>query len=45
MEIGTIGKADKRIGGAILPTFDAIYNSKHFDFILPRLAILRLSMT
>ncbi len=23
-------------GGAILPTFDAIYNSKHFDFILPR---------
>jgi acetolactate synthase I/II/III large subunit len=23
-------------GGAILPCFDAIYNSKHFDFILPR---------
>ena len=23
-------------GGAILPTFDAIYNSKNFDFILPR---------
>jgi acetolactate synthase-1/2/3 large subunit len=23
-------------GGAILPVFDAIYNSKHFDFILPR---------
>ncbi|RYP04683.1 hypothetical protein DL764_004299 [Monosporascus ibericus] len=22
-------------GGAILPVFDAIYNSKHFDFILP----------
>ncbi|KAF2464748.1 acetolactate synthase [Lindgomyces ingoldianus] len=23
-------------GGAILPVFDAIYSSKHFDFILPR---------
>ncbi|KAH7400914.1 thiamine diphosphate-binding protein [Phaeosphaeria sp. MPI-PUGE-AT-0046c] len=23
-------------GGAILPVFDAIYKSKHFDFILPR---------
>ena len=23
-------------GGAILPTFDAIFNSKHFEFILPR---------
>ncbi|KAI8458684.1 DHS-like NAD/FAD-binding domain-containing protein [Phakopsora pachyrhizi] len=23
-------------GGAILPVFDAIYHSKHFDFILPR---------
>ncbi|KAI4252000.1 MAG: hypothetical protein L6R42_008155 [Xanthoria sp. 1 TBL-2021] len=23
-------------GGAILPVFDAIYNSKHFEFILPR---------
>ncbi|KAI9792791.1 MAG: Acetolactate synthase, mitochondrial [Peltula sp. TS41687] len=23
-------------GGAILPVFDAIYNSKHFQFILPR---------
>lgn len=23
-------------GGTILPVFDAIYNSKHFDFILPR---------
>lgn len=23
-------------GGAILPTFDAIYNSKNFEFILPR---------
>ncbi|KAF8516962.1 thiamine diphosphate-binding protein [Hysterangium stoloniferum] len=23
-------------GGAILPVFDAIYNSKHFKFILPR---------
>ncbi|KAL2169196.1 hypothetical protein VTG60DRAFT_6360 [Thermothelomyces hinnuleus] len=23
-------------GGAILPVFDAIYNSPHFDFILPR---------
>ena len=23
-------------GGAILPTFDAIYNSKEFNFILPR---------
>ena len=23
-------------GGAILPVFDAIFNSKHFDFILPR---------
>ncbi|KAJ9649617.1 Acetolactate synthase, mitochondrial [Coniosporium apollinis] len=23
-------------GGAILPVFDAIYNSKHFNFILPR---------
>ncbi|OJJ51493.1 hypothetical protein ASPZODRAFT_57104 [Penicilliopsis zonata CBS 506.65] len=23
-------------GGAILPVFDAIYNSEHFDFILPR---------
>ncbi|KAI6131906.1 thiamine diphosphate-binding protein [Pisolithus thermaeus] len=23
-------------GGAILPVFDAIYNSRHFDFILPR---------
>jgi acetolactate synthase-1/2/3 large subunit len=23
-------------GGAILPVFDALYNSKHFDFILPR---------
>lgn len=23
-------------GGAILPCFDAIYNSKHFEFILPR---------
>ncbi|KAA1469270.1 acetolactate synthase [Dentipellis sp. KUC8613] len=23
-------------GGAILPVFDAIYNSQHFDFILPR---------
>lgn len=23
-------------GGAILPVFDAIYNSKQFDFILPR---------
>ncbi|KAK8149640.1 Acetolactate synthase, mitochondrial [Beauveria asiatica] len=23
-------------GGAILPVFDAIYNSSHFDFILPR---------
>ncbi|CAD6570058.1 MAG: Acetolactate synthase, mitochondrial [Alectoria sarmentosa] len=23
-------------GGAILPVFDAIYNSKNFDFILPR---------
>ncbi|KAL4403105.1 Acetolactate synthase, mitochondrial [Malassezia pachydermatis] len=23
-------------GGAILPVFDAIYQSKHFDFVLPR---------
>src|SRR5208282_3188483 len=23
-------------GGAILPVFDAIYQSPHFDFILPR---------
>lgn len=23
-------------GGAILPVFDAIFNSKHFDFILPK---------
>ncbi|KAK2459432.1 hypothetical protein APHAL10511_008543 [Amanita phalloides] len=23
-------------GGAILPVFDAIYNSSHFDFVLPR---------
>lgn len=23
-------------GGAILPVFDAIYNSQHFDFVLPR---------
>ncbi|KAI2440187.1 Acetolactate synthase, mitochondrial [Ophidiomyces ophidiicola] len=23
-------------GGAILPVFDAIYNSRHFDFVLPR---------
>src|SRR5690348_7699284 len=23
-------------GGAILPVFDAIYNSKHFNFILPK---------
>jgi acetolactate synthase-1/2/3 large subunit len=23
-------------GGAILPVYDAIYNSKHFDFILPK---------
>ncbi|EGD95013.1 acetolactate synthase [Trichophyton tonsurans CBS 112818] len=23
-------------GGAILPVFDAIYNSTHFDFVLPR---------
>ncbi|KAF2473530.1 acetolactate synthase [Lindgomyces ingoldianus] len=23
-------------GGAILPVFDAVYNSKHFDFILPK---------
>lgn len=23
-------------GGAILPVFDAIYNSRHFDFILPK---------
>ncbi|KAI5866416.1 acetolactate synthase [Durotheca rogersii] len=23
-------------GGAILPVFDGIYNSKHFDFILPK---------
>ena len=23
-------------GGAILPVFDAIFNSKHFQFILPR---------
>ena len=23
-------------GGAILPVFDAIYNSKEFDLILPR---------
>ncbi|CAG8521445.1 11221_t:CDS:2 [Acaulospora morrowiae] len=23
-------------GGAILPVFDAIYNSEHFDFVLPR---------
>ncbi|KAF9577484.1 Acetolactate synthase, mitochondrial, partial [Lunasporangiospora selenospora] len=23
-------------GGAILPVFDAIFNSKHFEFILPR---------
>ncbi|KAJ5095475.1 hypothetical protein NUU61_004831 [Penicillium alfredii] len=23
-------------GGAILPVFDAIYNSKHFDFVLPK---------
>lgn len=23
-------------GGAILPVFDAIYHSKHFDFVLPR---------
>ncbi|KAL8732905.1 MAG: hypothetical protein Q9166_002506 [cf. Caloplaca sp. 2 TL-2023] len=23
-------------GGAILPVFDSIFNSKHFDFILPR---------
>ncbi|OTA88169.1 hypothetical protein M434DRAFT_399126 [Hypoxylon sp. CO27-5] len=23
-------------GGTILPVFDAIYNSKHFDFILPK---------
>lgn len=23
-------------GGAILPVFDAIHNSKHFDFVLPR---------
>lgn len=23
-------------GGAILPVFDAIYNSPHFDFVLPR---------
>src|SRR5687768_6783201 len=23
-------------GGAILPVFDAIYQSKHFEFILPR---------
>lgn len=28
----TVGYA----GGAILPVFDAIYNSKHFDFIMPR---------
>ena len=44
MEPGTIDKSDKRIGGAILPTFDAIYNSRHFDFILPRLVTLRLNM-
>lgn len=31
-ELGTVGYP----GGAILPVFDAIYNSKHFDFILPR---------
>lgn len=24
------------VQGAILPVFDAIYNSKHFDFVLPR---------
>lgn len=30
--LGTVGYP----GGAILPVFDAIYNSKHFDFILPR---------
>ena len=24
------------LGGAILPVFDAIYNSKYFDFILPK---------
>lgn len=30
------GQADNRTGGAILPVFDAIYNSKHFDFVLPR---------
>ncbi|KAJ5888048.1 hypothetical protein N7495_008089 [Penicillium taxi] len=23
-------------GGAILPVYDAIYNSKHFDFVLPK---------
>lgn len=23
-------------GGAILPVYDAIHNSKHFKFILPR---------
>jgi acetolactate synthase-1/2/3 large subunit len=23
-------------GGAILPVYDAIYNSSYFDFILPR---------
>lgn len=23
-------------GGAILPVFDAIHESKHFDFVLPR---------
>ena len=24
------------LGGAILPVYDAIYNSPHFDFYLPR---------
>ena len=32
----TRGAAVGYPGGAILPVFDAIYNSSHFDFILPR---------
>ena len=29
-----------RLGGAFIPIFDGIYNSGHFDFILPKPVLL-----
>ncbi|KAI1966956.1 Acetolactate synthase, mitochondrial [Ophidiomyces ophidiicola] len=34
--MSSISRAVGYPGGAILPVFDAIYNSRHFDFVLPR---------